>query len=466
MMATTKIWAIKDSLSRVVNYAKNPDKTLFTNLKQVLKYAENDEKTIDKNEKTMYVTGVNCNRETAYEEMMNVQKRFNKTTGNVAYHAYQSFKTGEVTPEIAHKIGVELAEKMFPEQQVLVATHFNTGTYHNHFVINSVNMFTGKKFNCNKGAYYKFRGISDSLCEKYNLVVIKNPRGNTPRNIYFQEKRGEPTMYNLMRKAIDESLEMSITTKQFKNVLRRKGYIINDNPNRKYVTIRSICDKKATRLYRLGEGYNWDDIVTQANTNPFSYQNRYSEFMKERRQYFSNKNQRTYKYKGNCNDIKGVSILEAVFIVLFYLMGVYPTRQEPNRPRHTPLSPEMKKAIIKMDRYSEQVRLVGRENLKTIEDVEKYIKDTEEKVTATTNVRQKYRNKLRNCKDETQIKELKEKRNLCTSALVKYRNNIKIAKQVIEDLPEIKETISIEKQTYIEQRELELNKNKDRGMER
>ena len=46
-MATTKIWAIKDSLSRVVNYAKNPEKTIFSDLKQVLKYAENDEKTID-----------------------------------------------------------------------------------------------------------------------------------------------------------------------------------------------------------------------------------------------------------------------------------------------------------------------------------------------------------------------------------------------------------------------------------
>ena len=46
-MATTKIWAIKDSLSRVVNYAKNPEKTIFSDLKQVLKYAENDEKTIE-----------------------------------------------------------------------------------------------------------------------------------------------------------------------------------------------------------------------------------------------------------------------------------------------------------------------------------------------------------------------------------------------------------------------------------
>lgn len=50
-MATTKIWAIKDSLSRVVNYAKNPEKKNFSDLKQVLMYAENDEKTIDEKEK-------------------------------------------------------------------------------------------------------------------------------------------------------------------------------------------------------------------------------------------------------------------------------------------------------------------------------------------------------------------------------------------------------------------------------
>ena len=60
-MATTKIWAIKDSISRVISYAKNPEKTT---------YAENDEKTIYKNEKTMYVTGINCKAKTAYEEMV------------------------------------------------------------------------------------------------------------------------------------------------------------------------------------------------------------------------------------------------------------------------------------------------------------------------------------------------------------------------------------------------------------
>ena len=171
-MATTKIWAIKDSLSRVVDYAINPKKTIFSDLKQVLLYAENKDKTIAEDEKTMYVTGVNCNRKTAFEEMKYTQEKYDKCVGNVAYHAYQSFKTGEVSPELAHKIGVELARKMWGEYQVIVATHFNTGTYHNHFVVCSVNMFTGKKFNCNKGAYYKFREISDRLCRENNLIVI------------------------------------------------------------------------------------------------------------------------------------------------------------------------------------------------------------------------------------------------------------------------------------------------------
>ena len=174
-MATTKIWAIKDSISRVISYAKNPEKTTFADLKQVLKYAENDEKTVDKNEKTMYVTGVNCKAETAYEEMILVQNRFDKTTGNVAYHAYQSFKTGEVTAELAHKIGVELAEEMWSEYQVVVATHLDTGTYPNHFIVNSVNMFTGKKFNCNKVAYYHFRELSDDLYKKYGQTKNAKP---------------------------------------------------------------------------------------------------------------------------------------------------------------------------------------------------------------------------------------------------------------------------------------------------
>ena len=132
-MAVTKIWPIKDSLRRVVDYARNPAKTEYTDLQTVLHYAANGEKTEHGAEKTMYVTGINCSRDRAFREMYAVQERFGKTGGNVAYHAYQSFKPGEVTPELCHQMGVELAKRMWGEDhQVLVATHFNTGTYHNH----------------------------------------------------------------------------------------------------------------------------------------------------------------------------------------------------------------------------------------------------------------------------------------------------------------------------------------------
>ena len=80
-MATTKIWAVKDNISRVLSYASNPKKTSLKGLEQVLKYAENTDKTTDDREEVVLVTGVNCNRETAYQEMISIKKRFNKTTG-------------------------------------------------------------------------------------------------------------------------------------------------------------------------------------------------------------------------------------------------------------------------------------------------------------------------------------------------------------------------------------------------
>ena len=453
-MATTKIWAIKDSISRVISYAKNPEKTTFSDLKQVLKYTENDEKTIDKNEKTIYVTEVNCKAETAYEEMWAVQNRFDKCTGNIAYHAYQSFKTGEVSPELAHKIGVELAEKMWNEYQVVVATHFNTGTYHNHFVINSVNMFTGKKFNCNKGAYYHFRELSDELCREYGLTVIEKPKGKTPRSIYFAEKRGEPTKYNVIRKDIDEAMKMCINYGQFKKIMFKKGYIINDDYNRKYSTIKSINDKKAIRMYHLGEEYLPKNIAKTVENNPYYFQNRYLEFTKTRK-----KNKyKVYRLKGKFKNIKKLSGIDMLFLSLYYFMGLL----SKENPRYTPLSPEMKQEVRKMERYSNEIRLIVTEKLKTVDDVENYISQTEKEIENITNLRQKYRNKLRNCTDNNLIKEYKAKRDDCTLILNKYRKNLKIANYILNDTPNVKKVIKIEKQMKKGQENVTKVKKKDR----
>ena len=95
-MAVTKIWTIKDSLQRVLDYAANPDKTEYDALAQTLHYAENDAKT-KLNESAQLVTGIHCRADHAWEDMRAVQERFGKTNGVVALHAYQSFREGEVT---------------------------------------------------------------------------------------------------------------------------------------------------------------------------------------------------------------------------------------------------------------------------------------------------------------------------------------------------------------------------------
>lgn len=420
-------------------------------------YAENKEKTTDENETTMFVTGVNCNRDIALVEMIKTQIKFDKTTGNVAYHAYQSFKRGEITPKLAHKIGVELAEKMFPEHQVLVATHLNTGTYHNHFVINSVNMFTGKKFDCNKGAYFRFRGLSDELCEKYNLTVIKNPKGRTARNIYFAEKRGEPTKYNLMRQAIDEAMEMCINYGQFKKIMYKKGYIINDDYNRKYPTIRSINDKKATRMYQLGEKYTPNAIAEKVRNNPYHYQNKYLEFTKVKKR----RNVKRGKYKGSFEFISVVSLtLELIFLTLFYLIGY--RKVATKNKSYTPLSPEMKEEVRKLQRYSNQVRLVCKEKLNTLDEVKVFISKINDEINDYIDLRQNYRRKSRNCKDEELVKEYKSKISDCSLIIRKYRYDLKIASQIIEDVPKIKDVIKIERQMQYQGLNKKRTKNKNR----
>ena len=133
-MAVTKIWQVKDSLFRVIDYCNNPEKTKLSDLQQVIRYAADEEKTENAEEQFHAVTGINCKADTAFEEMRDVQERYGKTGGNIAYHAYQSFKTGEVTAEQCHRLGVELAQKMWGDNyQVLVATHFNTGTFQDEF---------------------------------------------------------------------------------------------------------------------------------------------------------------------------------------------------------------------------------------------------------------------------------------------------------------------------------------------
>lgn len=157
-MATTSIWAVKGWLGKVVLYIENPDKTdnpkfyrqeeltdvQTQSLSDVIDYAVRAEKTTvtPDDESAMvvrqFISGINCLPSTARDEMLAVKKRFGKEDGVIAYHGYQSFAPGEATPELAHEIGVKLAQRLWGERyQVLVATHLDKENHlHNHFVLN------------------------------------------------------------------------------------------------------------------------------------------------------------------------------------------------------------------------------------------------------------------------------------------------------------------------------------------
>lgn len=110
-MAVTKIWAIKSHLEQLIDYVSNREKTsaekIDEALGKVLHYDMNEHKT----EQRLYVSGVNCNPEEAKGQMRELLT--DSESDRVAYHAYQSFKPGEVSADVAHMIGVEFAKEMW-----------------------------------------------------------------------------------------------------------------------------------------------------------------------------------------------------------------------------------------------------------------------------------------------------------------------------------------------------------------
>ena len=172
-MAVTNMWAVKGSVSSVVDYIENPEKTTPRDMQQVMSYITDADKT----EQMMYVTGINCEPEIAAKQFTQTKQLWGKEGGRVAYHGYQSFREGEVDADTAHKIGVELAQELWGDRfEVVVATHLNTGHYHNHFCLNSVSFRDGYKYHDTKEDIRRMRDVSDAICRRYGLSIEDRPR--------------------------------------------------------------------------------------------------------------------------------------------------------------------------------------------------------------------------------------------------------------------------------------------------
>ena len=454
-MATTKIWAVKDSVARVIDYASNPEKTELDDLAKAIHYAADGQKTkYREDEKTFLVSTINCAGD-PYKAMSAVREHFGSRGSVLAFHAYQSFKPGEVTPEICHKIGVELAENLWgKEYQVLVATHMNKSHLHNHIIINPISIVTGKKLDSGYANYFRLREASDEICRQNGLSVIKNPKAKTPRNIYFAEKAGEPTRYNLMRSAIDEAKKLATNGREFLLYLHDRGYDFDRNEGGKYPKIKPLGAQKWTRLYHLGEAYSLEEIdkaIRENSRNGLASYGARMSYTKRSNLAYSIPRQHWLYVKEN--DFGPLLNLVVTFVYL--LGGPDLITPEAPAPRYHPITPEMREATRKCEMYSRQAVIMGRENINTKEDADAFLLRTERKLLELERKRKDLYNSIRR-EDSDEVRARVQKEIHALSAEIKpLRRQISDIKNVLERSGVMREMVEKEEQMRREQLERE-----------
>ena len=217
----------------------------------------------DQTERDLFLSAVGCTVESAFDDMCLIKKMWHKEKGVQGFHLVQSFAPGEASPELAHQIGQEFAQKLLNGKfQVIISTHLNTKCLYNHLVWNSVSLTNGKKYRSNQKSYItRIRRISDELCKKYHLSIIdteKSQQAAMPYAQWLAEKKGQPTWKTVIQQDVDAAAISALTWKQFLWILGQQGYTFQ--LNRKYFTLRPPGKERPVRFKILGPDYTPEAI--------------------------------------------------------------------------------------------------------------------------------------------------------------------------------------------------------------
>lgn len=425
-MAVSKLWPVTVRLKAVLDYAANPEKTANPNytseqyqaLRDVLAYAKDEEKT----EREFFVQGINCNPSTARDQFITIKEQFAKPDGIQAYHGYLSFKEMDITPELAQKIGMEFAERVWGKRhQIVVTTHLNSKHLHCHFVVNSISFVDGKR--CRETSWFKFRHIADRLCQEYGLHVIKKPERN--RDSYYitrQTKAGLPTRQALLMKAIDEAVSCSTSWVQFEFAMKEMGYTLGRNPKRKYMTAIPKGTKQPIRIYRLGEEYTEQRIMERLREN----QGKVILLPFQRASYRS----RQYRLQTREHKIKKVGGLYGLYLHYCYRLGYLPKYKKQNTHR---LHYLLRDDLMKLDKLTAQMRLLGKQGIFTFEQLFSYQSKVEEEIKDLTAYRKRLRNEIRKANiDGAMLSEAKEKISEISGRLKELRKEVRLCDGIAE----------------------------------
>lgn len=457
-MATTRIWKIVKRLDHVVDYAADENKTsniefkndnrnfqmIVNDLRDVIDYAMNSDKT----EKQYYVTGINCEANSAYEEMKNVKEFFNKEDGILGFHAYQSFKE-KVSPEIAHQIGIELAKEIWGDRfQVVVTTHLNTEHTHNHFVVNSVSFEDGLRYYDNHTTYSRIRHFSDELCKEYGLNVLKEKptKANLKYDNFYKKSLYNDNYSKTAKKEIDLAIRQAYSYDDFIYLMNKLDYEIIIRAGK--MSVRKKNYNRNIRIERrFGENYTIDNIKRriieeQAIRVPF-IENVYTRKIN----YPFAKRHKRAKAKG--------------FIALYYhycyLLKVFPNNVPQQR-----LPASIRADVSRMEELSNQAKLLVTNNIKTLDDLLNYKDEVNYKINELSSNRERLWAIRKLSKNEEDMKKYAEQISTLTTNIDKLRKEVDQLEDIKSRVQKIDENLNeLDKQEELE-KETKDKKNKEK----
>ena len=410
-MAYTSLIPVR-RLDRAVKYVRDKSKTTKPrSLEEAVDYALNRDKT----ESVCFETGLSCLCETAFADMRANNLRWHKTGGVQGYHLVQSFAEGEVTPELAHQIGVELADQLLSGRyQAVVTTHLNTLHIHNHIVWCAVALDNGRKYHSNARSYYtEVRAKSDALCRQYGLSVIETPESERGKRQYAKwqaETNGQPTWRTAIRMDIDEVVSMALTWRQFLALLEQKGYEIR--MGRKYPTLRPPGKERFVRFKTLGKAYTLEAIRQRILYPKCS---------------FAPPAVWRGRLHGTHRKVRKLTGLRALYYRYLYELGALP--RKPQRPSYA-----VRQDIRSLDKRIRQMEFLSRHGIDTLAQLDAYRQSQEKAVADLLAERRQLYNAESDDAVHARLAQI-------TQALKPLRRDIRLCRQIAEQSVQIQERL-------------------------
>lgn len=252
-MATTRLMPLHSGMGRTVAEA----------LGRVTAYVENPEKTNGGD----LVTAYQCNPSIADQEFLFSKRQYAAITGRerkdndvIAYHMRQSFKPGESTPELANKIGYDLAMSLTKGKHAfIVCTHVDKHHIHSHIVFNSTAIDCTRKFRNFWRSSFAIRKISDMLCLENGLSVISEPKPSRGSYGTWLGEDKAPTIRGQLEVLIDTALGQGC--KDFDSFLAAMKAAGVEVKQGKHLAFKISNGKRFLRCDSLGVDYSETAIM-------------------------------------------------------------------------------------------------------------------------------------------------------------------------------------------------------------